>query len=104
MQIEANPHVGAVGVALRLAIVDEDGDPLDLTTASVKKMRIKPQGRDTYEKEATVEGAGNNVLVYVTTSSEDLPVGGEYAYQARVVTPSWADHSTKAHFEVLRPL
>lgn len=95
----ASPHVGAVGLPIEVDVVDDEGQAIDLTTASVKKIRLKKPGEASALKEATLVGA--NRLRYVTADG-DLDAAGEYRYQAYVEMAGWKDHSESAGFEVLR--
>lgn len=75
---------GSVGVALRARMIDQDGNPVDLTGAGTLSILARPPRGATKVFAATVVGdAPNGVLEYVTAAAGDLDSFGRWEFQPR---------------------
>ena len=90
-----------VGTYLRMVIRDEDGQAVDLTTATTVQEKIyKPATTPTtMVKDAVVEDAVGGIIYYITVSG-DLDVAGLYQIQAYIEMPAWTGHSNTLKFYV----
>lgn len=83
-------------ISLVVVVVDELGYPLNLRTASAKKLSfLKPDGT-TEEKDADFLTSGVDGALVYTTTAEDLKASGTYQVQVaftisgKVQTTRWA--------------
>ena len=72
----------AIGVTINLRIL-EDGDPVDISTATVKQIRLTtPSGKiKTFAAEFATNGTDGR-LKYLTTATTDIPEAGAYSLRA----------------------
>lgn len=73
-----NLAIGAVGAIIRVT-VRENRMPLDISTATVKEIRLYREGKEagSFEADFLTDGI-DGVLQYTTTTSTDLGALGNY--------------------------
>ncbi len=93
---------GAIGVLLTFTVLDAAGDPLDISTATIKKIRLrKPTGVMTEVTGVFVTDGSDGKLQY-TTIANDLIGFGRWEAQAYVTTPTFTTGSDITTFDVDR--
>lgn len=94
----AKIHVGNVGVAFQTTFVDENGTAIDISGASTKQIIASHPDRVTnvYWPGSFITNGVDGGLQYVTNSSGDLPIGGDWRFQgfAIVGTNKWTTDIT----------
>lgn len=84
---------GDVGIAIVIAVADQDGNPVDLTTATSLKIRLGAPNGTFSNKIAEFFTDGSDGQIVYTTVTGDLDQPGEYALQG-VVTIGGITKST----------
>jgi len=84
---------GDVGVAIIVSVVDQDGDPVDLHTATSLIIRLGAPDGTAVDKTAIFVSDGSDGQIVYTTVAEDLDQAGEYEIQG-IVTMGGATKST----------
>jgi hypothetical protein len=97
-------HVNDIGSIFRTSIT-EDGQPVDLTTATVMKIKFEKKNRETFEVDAvlTLDEDSNPVpgkMEYITVDG-DLDIKGKWKVQGYVeLAGGWKGHSAIGTFIV----
>jgi hypothetical protein len=79
-------RVGAIGVALRLTVADQDGTAIDVSTATLtNNLRIRRPDKSLLRKTPSFVTTGTDGLIYFDTIAGDLNVPGIYTMQFRLV-------------------
>lgn len=93
-------HVGDIGTALELTVVDK-GVVVDLSDATTLEIILaSPCGTvTTFEAELSTDGTDGK-LRYVTESADDLDEAGTWQRQGHVITPDGEWHTSIAKFTV----
>lgn len=88
------------GIQLVVNVVDQNGDPVNLMTASSLEIRLlKPDGT-TINKTATVLTSGVDGAVQYTTAAADIAEAGTYEVQAAYVISGKTQTTRRARFRV----
>lgn len=96
-----HPQKGDVGVVIERTLVDPDGDAINISAASTKKLKLKYPDGTTAEFTAAFTSTGSDGKIrYVTASSDDLDQAGHYQGQFYYVIGSTHFHSERFHFDV----
>jgi len=94
-------QVGQIGLPIQRAIVDQDGDPVDLTNATTLELILGDRNGNKAAYEATVVGAPTaGVIEYVTVSASDIGSRGRWGIQAHVITPTEEYTTAVGYFTV----
>lgn len=93
-------HVGDIGTELILALVDEEGGPVDLTGYQTLTLIIERPDGTKLEKVAAPSGDPTAGLVAAYSSAGDLNQTGHYRLQAAAVLPAWTGKSQIRTFRV----
>ncbi len=80
--------VGDVGTLIRVPVVDGAGNPLDLSAASVARLKVTFRDGTTAVWDATVNGS---YLEY-TTTADTILVPGRAEVRPYVEIPNWSGH------------
>jgi len=100
--VSSGPHVGDVGTVLKYQCLKQDGNVLDVSTASTIQITfVRPDKSRLTVNASLVTNGQDGWVQYVTQSASDLSLTGIYTWQVYVswgATPSW--HSDKGTFQV----
>ena len=77
-------QVGDVGVQLVVQVLDQDGVPVDVSTASSLVIRIGYPDGTSADRTASLLTTGTDGRIKYLTISGDLPQAGDHSIQARV--------------------
>ena len=85
----AQPHVGQIGLQFSDQLVDQDGVPIDISTATLVRYDLEdPQGRTkSLLGQLRTDGQDGRILA-ATASAGDLDQAGQWKRQAYVVLAS----------------
>lgn len=97
------PHVGAIGVRI-LVRVKSGSAALDVSSATVKEIKIRPPGQAVMTRSAVFLTDGVDGQIYYDTVEGEMPVEGIYQVQGFIRTPTWEDHTARGTFEVAEHL
>lgn len=103
-------RVGVIGAILEVQFVDSAGDADDVSTATVRKIRIKLKGGRTakeFTASFTTDGTDGKIR-YVTIATTDIPLAGTWEIQGYLeMTGGWKGWGPAGEFtvgQVLGPL
>jgi hypothetical protein len=99
--MDAEIHKLDTGTALVIAVVDEEGDPVDVSSATKTVYLKKPTGA-VLEKAGVNDTTGTDGLMKYVTQSGDLDTLGSWEIQGKVVIGS-AEWRTKVGQFVVHP-
>ena len=101
----SSPQEGTVGAVIQYTVLDGAGAPLNISTATTKKLIFKKPNGAVIEKTAEFVTDGiDGKLKYVTVANDLVP-SGTWRAQAYVVVPGVADGKTEVkNFPVSRNL
>jgi hypothetical protein len=94
-------HVGDVGIALIVVVVDETGTVVNISTASTLTILLLPPGNSPTNplltKPAMLDTNGVDGAMRYTTQAGDLSVAGTWQIQGQVVIGSamWSTRSSR---------
>lgn len=94
-------HQFDVGTKFMLEILDQEGEPVDLTTATSVTLKFKKPDYTTFIVSGFIEDI-NKVNYF--SQFNDLDLVGDWKVQAQVVLPGKSWNSTIAEFEVHKNL
>ena len=99
-------HVGDIGTRFRLTILDDDtGSPVDISTATIKRIYMTSPTRELKTFTATfVTDGSDGDIEYYTTSASDLDVAGQWKIQAEVIAPAFTNSTSISTFPVKKNL
>ena len=97
--LSGNIQLSTSGLVIEL-IVHESGIPLDISSATAKKMYLKPPTGATLEKTATFTTDGTDGKIRYSTDSSDLSLAGAWQAQGYVAMPSFTGRTTVTDFTV----
>jgi len=97
---DSTVHVGDIGTVIRLTILDQDGNALDISLATTLQIAFKKPNGTTVQKTAVLVGTGTDGKVYYQFVTGDLDVAGAWIAQAKVVLPGGTWYTTEALFNV----
>lgn len=89
-----------VGVRLLLTIVDQDGNPVDISTATSLVIKIEYPDQTSVDKTGTLYSDGTDGVLYYDTIANDLSQSGQYFCQAKVTIASQPKSSAVGPFFV----
>lgn len=92
-------HLGDVGTKFLATIMDDDV-AVDISTATVKKLRFKGPNGSTKEYDATFETDGTDGKIYYVTVTDDLDEIGIWEWQAYIEMGGGEWNSSKDTFDV----
>ena len=92
-------HIGDEGTIVRISIF-ENGEPLDLTDASVIKMKFQRKDRTSFQVDGSIYGAATNGVVQCVSSAAYFTGKGKMTVQVYLEYPSGKWHTSEAEFEV----
>jgi hypothetical protein len=92
-------HIGDVGTIIRISIT-EQGSPLDLTDASVIKVKMKRKDRSTKEVDGTPYGPEIDGVVQCISDATYFTTKGKTTGQVYLEYPSGKWHTSDFEFEV----
>lgn len=99
--IQEDIHVGDIGTVFTLTIKDEDGSPVDLSSATIKQILFKsPKTKTLLTKAATFVTSGSDGKIQYETIDGDLDESGLWKIQGYIESPSWTGHTSKEDFVV----
>jgi hypothetical protein len=93
-------RIGDVGTALELTIEDQDGDVVDLTSATVKSIKFTKPDETTVTKTAQFVTDGTDGKIRYVFTIGDLDLDGTWKYQAILTLTSGLWHSDIGKFVV----
>jgi hypothetical protein len=93
-------HLNDVGVAIKLTFVDENGNVIDISSATTKEILLQPSGGTTQTHTASFFTDGRDGIISYTISTGDLSVATKWNAQGYVVMPSGSFHTAYLAFEV----
>ena len=102
MTIQEVEHIqkGDAGTVLFLVVLDENGSPVNLATATVLKIYIKqPVSLEVDEHVASVYDAPNGIMSYTLTATDD-DEAGLCAVQGYVESPTWTGRTSIEYYYV----
>jgi hypothetical protein len=92
-------HLGDIGTIIRISIT-EQGDPLDLTDASVIKIKMERKDRSTLFVDGAVYGNPLNGQVQCVSDDTYFTIKGKTTGQVYLEYPSGQWHTSEFEFEV----
>lgn len=95
---------GAIGAIIEYIVLDDDDEPLDISSATVKALVFKKPDGTVVEKTAVFVTNGTDGKLKWTTIAGDLTPYGTYSAQARLTMPGFDGRSQVELFDVLRNL
>ena len=97
----SNTKKGNIGVVIERTLVDPDGQIINISSASTKKLKLKYPDGTTAEFTAAFSSNGSDGKIrYVTASADDLDQAGHYQAQFYYVIGSTRFDSDRFHFDV----
>ena len=91
----ADVHVGDIGTIIRLTIVDEDGDAVDVSGATTKQIVIgKPDGTVLTKAASFTDDGADGQIEYATVEG-DLDIPGQWRAQGAVAITGWSGRSAE---------
>ena len=94
-------HMGVIGLALELEVLDETGAAVNLSAASVLQLKLRAPGGNTETYTAVLSGDGTDgKMRYVTTSTEDLDAAGTWTKQGYIEVGTFKGYTSRSTFEV----
>jgi hypothetical protein len=88
---------GDIGFIIEIEVVDEEGQPRNLSGASIKEFHVQPPSpEDVREWTAEFVNSGTDGLLKYTTVENDLDVVGIWSFQVYIEDGSVKLHSKTA--------
>jgi hypothetical protein len=98
-----NIQVGVEGLSLELEL-REAYSPLDLSSATQKKIILKKPNETVLTKDAIFKTDGTDGIIYYEVITGDLDQAGNYSVQAYIVLGDFSGYSTISTFTVYENL
>lgn len=92
-------HENDVGTKLLITVTD-DGEIVDISSASVLDIYIKKPNASILYRTGTLETDGVDGKMYYITVPGDIDIAGVYKIQGRVTLPSGSYYTSTATFKV----
>jgi hypothetical protein len=92
-------HINDVGTRF-LVTIQEDGVPVNISTASQIQMIFCRPSNDTFYRNGTLLNSGIDGKVYYDTVAGDLVDAGMHKIQAKVYLPSGTYHTNIYSFQI----
>ncbi len=93
-------QVGAIGTKIRLTLRDQDGNVVDLSGATTKRLDFQKPDRTSVSKTAAFHTDGTDGKIQYSTESGFLDLPGDWKVQAYVVITAGTFPSSVASFKV----
>ena len=94
-------HIGDIGTVFKVLITDENGDALNISTATTKQIIFrKPGNRGTLTVDADFTTDGSDGYIQYAIVDGDLDTFGVWQIQAKVITPQFTNYSEIDDFRV----
>lgn len=93
-------HVDDVGTALIVTIVDCNGDAINISAATEKKIKLTLPDLSVVEKTAEFSSDGTDGKIQYTTVADDLSQAGRWKIQGFIVDSGFENNSEVAEFKV----
>ncbi len=101
----ADLQVGVIGAEIELALVNQDGTAIDVSTASEKLIYLmSPKGKRLAVAAAFVNTGTDGLIDYTTTAATELDTPGQWQVQAKVTIGSTVYPSSIQSFNVVANL
>jgi hypothetical protein len=97
-------HVGDEGTSIEVVILDEDNEPLDISTATAMVIKIRARKKQTKAIAASFVTDGSDGKIHIITDQNTLDFAGKWKIQAHVTLPEGAWSSDQGEFEVFSNL
>lgn len=94
----------AVGAQIEYTVLDANGDPKDISTATIKKLVFKKPNGVVVEKTAAFTNSGSDGKLMVTSIDGDLQPYGIFQVQALLTIGTFNSKTVTATFPVSRNL
>lgn len=91
----------STGLNLRVQVIDNSGNPLDISAATALKLRLGLPDGTSEDRVAQFLTDGSDGLLQYQTLFGDLAQTGLYSIQAEIITPSGMFPTSKGFFNVL---
>lgn len=102
--MSARAQVGDVGAEIRLTIIDSTGSAVDISTASLKQIKVyTPEGTLAETLTGSFYTDGTDGILKATTTSSSLTSAGYWRAVAYATIGDWTGHSSPLVIEV-RPV
>lgn len=98
--MSAQIRVGDVGTDLVVRVLDEDGEAVDISAASVKTIKLKAPGADAVSLTAELDTTGADGRMKYVSLAATFPAAGEYRIQGYVEVGAAKFHTEPATFDV----
>lgn len=92
-------HVGDTGTSIRI-LVTEDGDPVNISSATVKKLKFLKKDKTTLVVDASFLTDGLDGYLEYKTVDGDIDMAGQWKVQAYLEIGTWKGHTEKQAFIV----
>lgn len=96
----ADIRVGDIGTDFVIAVVDETGDVVDVSSASELKIYLKLPDDTVLTKDAELDSDGTDGLIKYTTVADDLSIQGAWEIQAKITIGSTVFGTSRCNFTV----
>lgn len=97
-------QVGVVGAVIQMALVDQDGAALDVSTATLAAYLQSPRGKMMTVVPVVVNTGSDGFIKYTTTAATDLDCEGPWRIQAKVTISGNVFPSKSVSFDVRQNL
>lgn len=95
--------VNDIGTTIKFTVM-QDGSAIDVSTATVKKVKFQRKDKTTFSRDVSFVTDGTDGLVSYTTVNGDLDQAGKWTAQLYMELPSWSGHTSKITFTVQTPI
>jgi hypothetical protein len=99
-----NIHVGDIGTIFLATIIDQDGNVVDLSSASSLKIIFQNPSRTGKSVTALLYSDGTDGKIYYVLQDKDIDESGVWSYQGVIVIGSDTWHSSVVQFTVMANL
>ncbi len=100
MAVVTHIHVGDVGTALRVKVVDQDDNVVDVSTATTKQIILRGPDKVDRVFDASLYTDGTDGIIVYVTDDGDLNVPGRWRIQAFIAIGGGSWHTDDAVFKV----
>lgn len=104
MALTLTPHVGDVGMVLRVLVIDENGVALNISSATTREILLGKPDDTVTTNVATFTTDGTDGLIQLTTTASTFDQTGEWEIQGHIIAPGVDWHTAAATFAVLTVL
>ncbi len=100
MNSQANIHIGDFGTIFKFTVLDQDGEALNVSTASGITFIFEKPDTSQVEKDGNIFTDGKDGIVFYTLESGFIDVAGYWKTQVRTTLPTANWLSTVVRFKV----